>query len=180
MKKSFKQRQAFLDRIDFSFKVNPVVALLGPRQCGKTTLSRMYIEQQQGKQKIHYFDLEDPEDLALFNNPKLTLASLSGLVIIDEIQKIPEIFPLIRVLVDAPDNKINFLVLGSASRDLIHQSSETLAGRISYVELTPFSLEEVDDVTKLWVQGGFPKAYLLESVALSIEWRKEYIATFLV
>jgi len=128
---------------------------------------------------VHYFDLEDPEDLALFENPKLTLASLRGLIILDEIQKVPEIFTLLRVLVDSPENKQHFLILGSASKDLIRQSSETLAGRISYIELTPFSLEEVQNEEKLWLRGGFPKAYLAHSLDQSDQWRKEYIATFL-
>ena len=179
MKKPLKLRTNFLEKIDFSFKVNPVVALLGPRQCGKTTLAHIYVNQQKKSKKVHYFDLEDPEDLSLFENPKLALASLNGLIVIDEIQKIPEIFPLIRVLVDAPDNQKQFLILGSASRDLIHQSSETLAGRISSIELTPFSMNEVKEIDKLWIRGGFPKSYLAESSNQSMEWRKEYIATFL-
>lgn len=173
------ERDLFLQRMNFSFKVNPVVALLGPRQCGKTTLARIYAKQQKGDTKIHYFDLEDPEDLSLFENPKLALASLNGLIVIDEIQKIPEVFPLIRVLVDSEESQKRFLVLGSASRDLIHQSSETLAGRISYIELTPFSYKEVPDIEKLWIRGGFPKAYLAHSLDQSIEWRKEYISAFL-
>ena len=139
----------------------------------------MFIKKQSVAKKIHYFDLEDPEDLALFENPKLTLGSLEGLIVMDEIQKVPEIFPLIRVLVDDPDSKKKFLILGSASRDLIHQSSETLAGRISTIELTPFSLGEVSDLDKLWLKGGFPRAYLAESMKESVAWRKEYISTFL-
>lgn len=173
------KRNSFIDRIQFSFKVNPVVALLGPRQCGKTTLARAYVESQKDVEKVHYFDLEDPEDFALFQNPKLVLAPLTGLIVMDEIQKIPEIFPLLRVLVDDPKSQKRFLILGSASKELIHQSSETLAGRISYIEITPFSLEEVKDLKRLWIRGGFPKAYLLESLEQSAEWRKEYIAAFL-
>lgn len=153
---------------------------MGPRQCGKKTLARAYIEDQKRTQKIHYFDLEDPEDLVLFENPKLTLGSLDGLIVIDEIQKIPEIFSLIRVLVDELNSKKQFLILGSASRDLIHQSSESLVGRISYIEITPFSLSEVDNGgSELWLRGGFPRAYLAHSMEESIEWRKEYISTFL-
>ena len=174
-----KKRNKFVQRIDFSFKVNPVVAILGPRQCGKTTLARIYIKQKGKKRKVHYFDLEDPEDISLLENPKLALSPLNGLIIIDEIQKISEIFPLIRVLVDMPNNQKQFLILGSASRDLIHQSSETLAGRISYIELTPFSFHEVEDMKKLWIRGGFPRAYLAESLTKSVEWRKEYISAFL-
>jgi len=112
-------------------------------------------------------------------NPKLTLGSLEGLIVLDEIQKVPEIFPLIRVLVDDPDCNKKFLILGSASRELIQQSSETLAGRISHLELTPFSFEEVEDLDRLWIQGGFPRAYLADSLKESVGWRKEFISTFL-
>lgn len=174
-----QKRDNYLKKIEFSFKVNPVVALLGPRQCGKTTLAREYTRLQKKLKKIHYFDLEDPEDYVLFENPKLALSSLEGLVIIDEIQKIPEIFPLIRVLVDLEKKGRQFLILGSASRDLIRQSSETLAGRISYIEVTPFSFREVENISKLWLRGGFPKAFLARSIELSVEWRKEYISAFL-
>lgn len=176
---NWMNRHSFIDRIDFSFKVNPVVALLGPRQCGKTTLAKSYIQKYAKNRKVHFFDLEDPEDLALFANPKLVLSALEGLIVIDEIQKLPEVFPLIRVLVDAQQPQKQFLILGSASRDLIHQSSETLAGRISYIELTPFSLKEVKDATNLWIRGGFPKSYLSDSNEESVEWRKEYISAFL-
>lgn len=171
------QRYQYLARIQFSFTVHPVVALLGPRQCGKTTLARLYASEQ--AQKVHFFDLEDPEDLNLLQNPKLALSSLEGLIVIDEIQLIPDLFPFIRVLVDDPLSKKKFLILGSASRDLIHQSTETLAGRISHIELTPFSFPEVDDLKKLWVRGGFPRSYLVESLEQSLEWRKEYVKTFL-
>ena len=175
---SLQKRNQYLERIEFSFSVNPVVALLGPRQCGKTTLARSYIKLEQ-THKIHYFDLEDPEDFALFENPKLILAPLKGLIVIDEIQRVPEIFQLIRVLVDSDLKDKQFLILGSASRDLIHQSSETLAGRISYIEITPFSFHEVQDISQLWLRGGFPKSYLAHSLEQSVEWRKEYISTFL-
>lgn len=176
---SLRERKHYLQLIDFSFSVNPVVALLGPRQCGKTTLARMYLERENQSQKIHYFDLEDPEDIILLQNPKLILEPLTGLIVIDEIQKLPEVFPLIRVLVDSQKNRKKFLILGSASRDLIRQSSESLAGRISHIELTPFSLEEVHDLKKLWIRGGFPKSYLSDTLKQSIEWRKEYISAFL-
>ena len=173
---ALQNRVDFLEKINFSFTVNPVVALLGPRQCGKTTLARQYVKEQVNK--VHYFDLEDPEDLVLLQAPKLALSGLKGLIVMDEIQKIPEIFPLIRVLVDAdPDKK--FLILGNVSKELIHQTSETLAGRISYIEITPFSFPEVNDLKKLWLRGGFPKAYLADSIEQSVAWRKEYISAFL-
>ena len=168
-----------LQHFPYSFCVNPILAIWGPRQCGKTTLTRMFVEKQKVASQVHYYDLEDPEDLALFENPKLTLGSLEGLIILDEIQKVPEIFQLIRVLVDKPNANKKFLILGSASRELIRQSSETLAGRITHLELTPFSYGEVNDLERLWIRGGFPKSYLLDSLKESIQWRKEFISTFL-
>jgi predicted AAA+ superfamily ATPase len=172
----FQKRVDFLSKINFNFTVNSVVALLGPRQCGKTTLARQYVKEQ--AEKVHYFDLEDPEDLAILQAPKLALSGLKGLIVMDEVQKLPEIFPLIRVLVDA-DSEKRFLILGSASKELIHQSSETLAGRISYIEITPFSYSEVEDLQRLWLRGGFPKAYLPPTLDQSVAWRKEYISAFL-
>lgn len=170
------QRKHHLDAINNSFLVNPICALLGPRQCGKTTLSKEYAKTTDLEK--HFFDLEDPIDLAKLDNPKLTLEFLDGLIIIDEIQRKEELFPYLRVLVDKyPDRKI--LVLGSASQELIKQSSETLAGRISYIEMTPFSIYEVDNSNKLWSRGGFPKSYLSTSDSISNQWRKSYIKTFL-
>lgn len=127
------KRNQFLLEITSSLRIFPVTAILGPRQCGKTTLARMYKEQT--GIPVTCFDLEEPEDLARLSNPKLALAPLRGLVIIDEIQRLPDLFPLLRVLIDRPSNQTQFLILGSASRDLIHQSSESLAGRINYGHL---------------------------------------------
>lgn len=169
-------REYYLKSIDTSFLVNPVCALLGPRQCGKTTLSIQYMKMS--NLQNHFFDLEDPIDLAKLDNPKLTLEPLEGLIVIDEIQRKEELFPFLRVLVDKFPKK-RILVLGSASPDLIRQSSETLAGRISYVEMTPFNINEVNDVKKLWYRGGFPKSYLASSEIISSNWRKSYIRTFL-
>jgi predicted AAA+ superfamily ATPase len=173
-------RTAWITRIADRFTVQPVVGLLGPRQCGKTTLAHTYAERHSNL-AVTRFDLEDPLDLAALANPRLALQDLSGLVIIDEIQRAPELFPLLRVLVDRPNNKARFLVLGSASRDLLRQSSESLAGRIGYIELTPFSLAETGSELKdrLWLRGGFPPAFLAASEATSRQWRKDYIATFL-
>lgn len=172
-------RPDFLRRIEQQFAIHPVVALLGPRQCGKTTLARMFAEQA-GK-PVTRFDLEDPTDVALLESPKLALQELHGLVIIDEIQRCPELFPVLRVLVDRPDNPIRFLILGSASRDLIRQSSETLAGRIGHLELTPFSLCEtgIENRQRLWLRGGFPPSFLARNDGTSLQWRKDYVATFL-
>ncbi len=176
---SILNRLNFIDKIKFSFKVNPVVALLGPRQCGKTTLAREYAKlAKQAKHDINFFDLESPSDLARLERPQLTLENMEGLIVIDEIQRRPELFPILRVLVDQHKDR-RFLVLGSASRELIKQSSESLAGRISYIELTPFSYPEVEDLELLWLRGGFPRSYLAESAAISDSWRTAYVTTFL-
>ena len=176
-------RDLYIKKIRDQFNVHNVVAILGPRQCGKTTLSKDYIKDiaknQQEFSEENYFDLENPYHLARLDNPMLTLSALRGLVIIDEIQRRPDIFPIIRVLNDDDNLKQQYLILGSASRDLIKQSSETLAGRIGYVELCPFSLEEVEDFTKLWIRGGFPKSFLAENAKFSDMWKQEYIRTFL-
>lgn len=172
-----KIKRLSLKEIDFAFKVNPVVALLGPRQCGKSTLAHDYAKTQ--KSEIHFFDLEDPRDLAQLKNPMLALEELSGLIVIDEIQRVPELFPYLRTLVDKKNRKNKILILGSASRDLIKQSSESLAGRISYLELTPFISSEIDNINKLHVRGGFPLSYLASSEKISFKWRNDYIATFL-
>ncbi|MCH9626694.1 MAG: hypothetical protein S4CHLAM2_03220 [Chlamydiales bacterium] len=172
------ERQAWLKRVDSAFKVHPVVALLGPRQCGKTTLSQQYTRQHSIPPQNH-FDLENPNDLARLRDPVLTLSKLSGLIIIDEIQRIPDLFPALRVLVDRRELKQRYLILGSASRDLIRQSSETLAGRIGYLELTPFSLQEAPAQTKLWLRGGYPRSYLADNESISADWRKAFIRTYL-
>ena len=176
-----------MKRLDYIAKLQeriqsvPVVALLGPRQCGKTTLSRQFAEEWEAtKKSVTRFDLEDPTDLAKLQNPKMALENLSGLIIIDEIQLSPNLFEVIRVLVDRPNLKASFLILGSASRDLIKQSSETLAGRISYIEVTPFSLFELPaEWQKLWIRGGFPRSFLAPTEKASQIWRQDFIQTFL-
>ncbi|MBS0622596.1 MAG: ATP-binding protein [Verrucomicrobia bacterium] len=173
------KRPFFTHQILSAFATHPVVALLGPRQCGKTTLSRLYIQEDHLEKTSHFFDLEDPTDLAILENPKTALAPLEGLIVLDEIQRMPNLFPLLRVLVDQPDSRQRFLILGSASRELIRQSSETLAGRIASIELTPFSIQEVDYSEELWMRGGFPNSYLASSAEASFYWRKQYISTFL-
>ncbi len=174
------KRDRYLSKIEARFAVVPVVALLGPRQCGKTTLARMYADRLTDT-SVTRFDLEDPTDLAAMAEPKLALQGLGGLVIIDEIQRAPELFPLLRVLVDRPGNPARFLILGSASRDLIRQSSETLAGRIGHLELTPLQLGETgaESLYPLWERGGFPPAFLATDDSASRQWRKDYVATFL-
>lgn len=170
-------RTHYLQVISNKFHTHPVVALLGPRQCGKTTLARMYAEA--APQPVHYFDLEDPVDVTRLENPKLTLEGLEGTIIIDEIQHAPDIFKLIRVLVDKRPLQQQYLILGSASRELIKQSSESLAGRINYLELTPFSYLEVGNLETLWLRGGFPKSFLANTLEESYEWREAYISTYL-
>lgn len=160
-------------------KANPVVGVLGARQVGKTTLARLL--QKQIKSETHYYDLENPEDAAQFHEPMLLLKPLKGVIIIDEIQRIPGLFQILRVLADRKNISSRFLVLGSASPVLLRQSSESLAGRIAYHELKGFSMEEVGifNHEKLWLRGGFPKSYLLLSLAQSHDWRQNFIKTFL-
>ena len=171
-----------LARIERQFSAVRVVALLGPRQSGKTTAARMYTASAPdyaGEQA--YFDLEDPDDLRRLADPKLALGNQRGLVVIDEIQRAPDLFPVLRVLVDRPDNQMRLLILGSASHDLIRQSSESLAGRLATLEVTPFSGDEVDaaDRAGLWLRGGFPPSFLADDDAGSWLWRKAYVQTFL-
>lgn len=151
----------------------PVTAILGPRQCGKTTLSRELAAD-------HQFDLENPRDLARFDNPQLLLEELKGLILIDEIQRKPELFPLIRYLVDNHP-KQKYVILGSAAPELLRQSSESLAGRIGYHELSGFSLLDVGEKNykELWLKGGFPLAYLSRNNDKSLLWRGNYITSFL-
>jgi len=157
--------------------MSPAVALLGPRQCGKTTLAR----EVAAKSESNYFDLENPVDLARLAEPMTALESLRGLVVIDEVQRHPELFPVLRVLLDRKPVRARFLVLGSASPELLRQSSETLAGRIAIVEMGGFMLEELarQDFSRLWLRGGFPRSFLARSEAASAAWREDFIRTFL-
>jgi hypothetical protein len=151
----------------------PITAILGPRQCGKTTLARTLAAD-------HYFDLENPRDLARLEQPQLALEELKGLIIIDEIQRLPDLFPLLRYLVDQRKNR-KFVILGSASRDLIRQSSESLAGRIAYFPLGGFRLSDVapETIKALWQRGGLPRSFLAASEEESLLWRNQYVTTFL-
>jgi predicted AAA+ superfamily ATPase len=171
-------RSFLLEQIEQEFEIHSVCGLLGARQCGKTTLSLTYAQQRQTP--VHIFDCEDPVHLASLDNPLMVLEELEGLIVIDEIQRRPDLFPVLRVLVDRHPNK-KFLITGSASRDLISQSSETLAGRIGYIQVPPFSIDEVsaENWKKLWHRGGFPKSYLAKTTQLSMRWRDSYIQTFL-
>lgn len=160
-------------------KRHPVVGIIGARQVGKTTLARSLSDQI--RSASFYFDLENPEDLARLADPMLALKGLKGLVVIDEIQRFPEIFPILRVLVDRPKTSARFLVLGSASPELLRQGSESLAGRIIYHELGGFSLDDVGikNYFRLWLRGGFPRSYIASSDTMSEEWRRGFIQTFL-
>ncbi len=151
----------------------PVTAILGPRQCGKTTIARTLAADA-------YFDLENPRDLARLEHPQLALEELTGLIVIDEIQRLPDLFPLLRHLVDQK-KKRKFVILGSASRDLIRQSSESLAGRIAYCQLGGFRLSDINprDLKALWWRGGLPLSFLAASDDDSLLWRNQYVATFL-
>lgn len=166
-----------LARIDDAFRVHPVTALLGPRQCGKTTLARILVERNGGT----VFDLENPVDRRRLSAPMNALERLEGLVVLDEIQRLPELFELLRVLVDRPDNPARFLVLGSASPGLVRGVSETLAGRVGFVDLAGFSLAEVggDEMDRLWNRGGFPRSFLASGDEESFAWREAFVRTFL-
>ncbi len=166
----FEQLRAVLDN-------NPVAVLLGPRQCGKTTLASLLAAES----KAVIFDLERASDRAKLQNAEMILSALEGLVVIDEVQRMPELFTIIRPLVDRPDNATRFLLLGSASPSLVKGVSESLAGRAGFVDLGGLELPDVGigNKERLWLQGGFPRSYLAKNEALSFEWRQNFIRTFL-
>jgi hypothetical protein len=172
-------RSGHVARLQWLFRTFPVVGLLGARQVGKTWLAGRLAAQ--GGRNVTRFDLESPADLGRLADPLLALEGLRGLVIIDEIQRRPDLFPALRVLADRPRRPARFLILGSATRDLLRQSSETLAGRIAYHELGGFALAETGAgrLRRLWQRGGFPRSYLASSDVASVTWRKEFTATFL-
>ena len=173
---SLVSRGAYRRQIQDSLARFRVTALLGPRQCGKTTLARELAARPDA-----YFDLEDPLDLARLEAPRQTLGPLTGLVVIDEIQRRPDLFPLLRVLADRPDAPARFLILGSASLDLVKGVSESLAGRVGFVDLSGFDGTEVgfDRLDTLWLRGGFPESFLSDSDEASLHWRQQFIRTFL-
>ena len=183
------ERPDALDRIAESFRVHPAVALVGPRQCGKTTLARMVAD---GKSGAAFFDLESAVDRRRLAVPEQTLAPLAGLVVIDEIQRQPTLFETLRVLLDRPGHASRYLLLGSASPALVQGASETLAGRVGLVDLFGFHLGEVgvpvaggsaEGSTRgwrtLWQRGGFPRSYLADDDAASALWRQSFVRTFL-
>lgn len=164
-------------RVRTAMRRSPIVALVGPRQCGKSTLARRIA----GRGRAAFFDLEAPVDVARLAQAEMALAPLAGTVVIDEVQLLPSLFPLLRVLADRRPVKARFLLLGSASPDLVVQSAETLAGRVEFVPMTGFSEDEVGDGLRgrLWLRGGFPRAFLAPNDLASAQWREDFIQTFL-
>lgn len=170
-------RPEALSRVRVALRRARVVTLVGPRQCGKTTLARQVVPAR----SANYFDLEDPVSLARLAEPMTALEALKGTVVIDEVQRRPDLFPVLRVLADRRPPAARFLLLGSASPELLRQSSETLAGRLEILELSGFRLAEVGErpLDRLWLRGGFPRSYLARTGADSNEWRRQFIRTFL-
>ena len=171
------KREHLLHHIKSALKRSRIVALIGPRQCGKTTLARQLADIN----SPNYFDLEDPASLIRLDEPMTALRGLKGLVVIDEIQRKPDLFPLLRVLSDQTPLSARFLILGSASPDLLRQSSESLAGRLDTVTMRGFSMSEVGlpAQSRHWLRGGFPLSFLARTEKDSLAWRKNFIQTFL-
>ena len=172
------KRPSYLEQMAGAVRRSPVTALIGPRQCGKTTLARMFEASQRAS--VH-FDLESQADRRRLQNPEMMLGSLEGLIVLDEIQQMPDLFNVLRILADRPKSKARFLILGSASPDLIKHASETLAGRVQFIELSGFDLSETGagSLDALWLRGGFPRSYLADSEEESIAWREGFIRTYL-
>ena len=170
-------RRADIRTVQAALKRSRVVALLGPRQCGKTTLARRFV----AAKSLNYFDLEDPMSLARLDQPDMVLRPLKGVVVIDEIQRRPDLFALLRVLADRKPLPARFLILGSASPDLLKQSSETLAGRIETVLLEGFRLDDLGAKMQArhWLRGGFPLSYTAGAEADAFAWRRQFLQTFL-
>jgi len=170
-------RQALRDALDVALRRSRVVLLAGPRQSGKTTLAHEVVDAE----SLNAFDLEDPASLARLAEPMTALQPLEGLVLIDEVQRRPELFPVLRVLADRRGTPARFLLLGSASGDLLRQSSESLAGRVERITIGGFSLAEVGahQADTLWRRGGFPLSFLATSERDSFEWRKQFVQTLI-
>ena len=171
------ERRDLKKRIRESLRRSRIVALVGPRQCGKTTLARAFMPVD----SYNYFDLEDPSSLARLSQPMTALECLKGLIVIDEIQRMPDLFPVLRVLADRLPLPARFLILGSASPNLLLQASESLAGRIETISMSGFGLPElgISAHESHWLRGGFPPSYLAGSEQDSLAWRKNFIQTFL-
>ena len=171
------KRENLMREVRSALRRSRAVALIGPRQCGKTTLARQLVSAE----SPNYLDLEDPSSIARLDEPMTALRGLKGLVVIDEVQRRPDLFPVLRVLTDRRPLSARFLVLGSASPELLRQSSESLAGRIETIAMSGFSMSEVGlgAHTRHWLRGGFPPSFLARTEADSIAWRKSFIQTFL-
>lgn len=167
------ERRGLYKKIKKAFNYGRIVALIGPRQCGKTTLARRFVEHDSN----NYFDLENPVSAVRLNEPMNTLFGLKGTVVIDEIQRQPALFPILRVLADRNRLPARFLILGSASPDLVKHSSESLAGRLARVDMAGFSIAEVGlgASQRLWLRGGLPRSFLSRTEDESLLWRKDYI-----
>ncbi len=165
------ERRQLVERVDAALRRQPVCVLLGPRQCGKTSLARRIA----ARRKAHWFDLETAAGFRALENPEQALSDLDGLVIIDEAQRRPELFTALRPLVDRPGHRTRFLLLGSVSPELVRGVSESLAGRAHYLEMSGFSLREVGakNIRRLWLRGGYPPAYLAHSAEESLRWRED-------
>jgi hypothetical protein len=170
-------RSKYLRDLETAARRSPITALLGPRQVGKTTLARLVT----ANQPVTFFDLESLPDQRRLQNPELMLGGLQGLVVLDEIQQMPELFSTLRVLVDRPENQARFIILGSASPQLIRNASESLAGRVEFIELNGFNISETgcEAWETLWLRGGFPRSFLAASEEDSLAWREGFIRTFL-
>ena len=171
------ERRDLKKRIRESLRRSRIVALVGPRQCGKTTLARAFMPLD----SYNYFDLEDPSSLSRLSQPMTALEGLKGLIVIDEIQRMPDLFPVLRVLADRLPLPARFLILGSASPNLLSQAPESLAGRIETISMSGFGLPElgISAHESHWLRGGFPPSYLASSEQDSLAWRKNFIQTFL-
>ena len=171
-----RERARYLGRLRTAVSRAPVTALLGPRQCGKTTLARMFARGQ----RVSFYDLESQPDLRRLGNPELVLGAERGLVVLDEIQRRPDLFGVLRVLADRPGQRTRFLILGSASPEIVRGASESLAGRVEFVELAGFDLSETGaSWDRLWLRGGFPRSLLARREEDSTTWREGLIRTFL-
>jgi len=170
-------RTALEERIRLALGRSRIVVMTGPRQSGKTTLARRFVPADSAS----YFDLEDPVSLARLEQPMTAMTGLTGIVVIDEIQRRPDLFPVLRVLADREDSHVRFLILGSASGSLLRQSSESLAGRAEFIGITPFRLPEVGlrMERKHWRRGGFPRSFLAGDEESSAAWRRDFIRAFL-
>ena len=176
--KTWTQRPHLLSQIEECLDETPITFLLGARQTGKTTLARLITSRYQ---PVHYFDLDRAPDRTALSTPGQTLSTLDGLVVLDEVQRLPELFSVLRPLVDRPENPARFLLLGSTSPTLVKGVSETLAGRVLFVSVPGFVLAEtgVKNRDLLWVRGGFPRSYLAASDRASTRWREAFVDTFL-